>query len=218
MPTRRFAALAVTSLALLALPAALAQAPALAPSATVSLSLPPGPDLVALGTNRSVEVQVTFTVQNVACPSTAQATVRLSLLDQPNIMAGISSHLGAQTLTFNVTGPAQYASAPFSQTLATTLSYSIHPLARGDHDHAFNVTASYDGSLAGCTVAPGSALPGSSAHGLHRIHTGPSSVPTQVPSTPSPTRTSAKGSPSLASAPCLAALALALALRRRVAP
>ncbi|MHB8634773.1 MAG: hypothetical protein ACYDBQ_12565 [Thermoplasmatota archaeon] len=207
--------------ALLFLPVALGQSTS--PTTSISVSLPKGPDTVPLGGNGSVAGTVTLTIQGFVCPQAqlpsgaiaGQATVKLSVADQPSPVPGITSTISPASVTFNIT-QANYVNAPFSGSAPFTVKFAVAAGTIADHDHALNVTALYDqGTPTNCQPFPPSgSVPSASAHGEHDLHTGPAAA-LGGSSGPGGVSTSA-AKKSGAGLPVLAAVVVALLARRRL--
>lgn len=210
MVSRLPAVLAVLALALL--PAATAQLPAGGPMASVTVEVAKGPATIALGSEASVPVTVTFSLSNVVCPSPGSATVTLTYADEPTPMPGLEATLAPTALTFNLTAQ-QYASPGFSGSQTAKLSYVASRTARPDHDHAFNITATFDGALTGCQALPGTTVPSDSASAAHKVRTGPAAAGNGGNGTAGPT-TEAQASPG-PELPFIAFLGIAAAAMRR---
>lgn len=215
---------ALLALAVLAVvPMAYAQLPptAASPVVTLKVDMPVGPETIALGASSNVSLTVTFGVSNVVCPtaslpasaSPGQATVKLSVKDAPGPLPGIASTVTPAQVVFNLTQP-QYASPGFSGTQKATLSLSVAKTVMASHDHALNVSATFDGTIANCQAAGGS-IPSAVAFANHMIKTGPANGPGVVNGTSIPTSTATKKSPAAGLSLLVLLGAIAVGLRRR---
>lgn len=206
-------------LALLAL-AMPTQAQAPTPTSEIVVDLEPGPAGIPLGASHEIPFQVQLTLSNIACTQAATATVTLSVADKPSPLNGVKGTVPA-TLTFSVP-QGNYGilpvSAPFEQTVDAILAINVTTEALANHEHAFQVTGEFDGSLSGCQGA--GPIPGAEGSAEHQIKTGPPLAQGAARgATQSTTNTGSSGggrsAPGLG-LPALVAVAAALvALRRR---
>lgn len=166
-------------LALAFLPSVNAQLPAAAsPSSSIKIEVDQVIQPVELGTSGTTPVQVTLSISNVFCPSPGTATVKLSVVDQPSPLQGITRTLSPTELVFNLT-QSQYANPGFTGSAQATLSYTVASSTLPNHNHAFNVSASFDGTVTGCQAA--SAIPPASAGANYSLKTGMAPVATAGP-------------------------------------
>ena len=198
-----------------------AQAQGVTPTSSVEVDLEPGPVGIPLGGSHEFPFQVTLELGNIACPQPSTATVTLSIKDLPSPLRGVQGTVPA-TLAFDVPMSASFAGlSTYRQTLDAQLSINVTPESLPDHEHTFEVTASFDGTLPGCQAA--GAIPTAQGTSEHKIKTGPASaVGTQVRgASQSPSSSGAAGDgkdapalPALALAVAVAVLAAAVARRR----
>lgn len=165
---RRFAPVVLALLAL-AVPA---QAQAPTPMSQVAVDLDPGPAGIPLGASHQIPFSVKLTLSNIACTAPATATVSLSVADKPSPLNGVKGTVPA-TVTFNV--PQGSYVTPVGQVYEGTadaiLSINVTAEALADHEHAFQVTGKFDGSLGGCQGA--GPIPSAEGSAEHQIKTGP---------------------------------------------
>ena len=189
------------------------QAQSVTPTSSIAVGLNPGPVGIPLGGGHEFPFQVTLTLANIVCTQPATAAVALSIKDLPSPLNGVKATVPA-TLTFDVP-QGNYATgvpglSPYEESLDATLSINVTAEALPNHEHTFEVTASFDGTLQGCQA--GSAIPSAEGTGEHKIKTGPASAAGSqargATQTPSSSGTDAGGK----DAPALPALALAVAV------
>ena len=157
-------------------PSALGQT---APEASLAVSLPSGPAEVALGSSHDVGFDVTLTLRNLVCASTATVRIPLSVKDQPSPLAGVKGTPTPAELVFDVP-PGSYSSSPYSKTASANLRVAVDASGPAEHEHAFVVTATYAGGLpTGCQGA--GQLPAADASGTHAIVTGKAAGATNGP-------------------------------------
>lgn len=164
-----FRALAV-SLAAILLAAVPVQAQGVAPTSAVTVDLDPGPAGIPLGGSHEFPFQVTLELANVLCPQAATATVTLAIKDLPSPLRGVEGTV-PPSLSFAVPQGATLAGSTYSETMEATLSINVTTESLPDHEHTFEVTASFDGTLQGCQSA--GAIPSAEGTGQHQIKTGP---------------------------------------------
>lgn len=169
--------LALPLVFLLAVPLASAQT---APEATLGMSIAPGPVSIALGASHETPFDVTLTLRGVVCTSAASVQVPVSVKDKPSPLAGVKGTPEPAALLFDV--PAgSYSSNAYSKKLLGTLRVSVAESAPSNHEHAFELTASYaSGVPSGCQGA--GSMAATDAAGSHAITTGGSSA-TGTPAT-----------------------------------
>lgn len=222
--------MARVTLAVLALATVLLAAPALAQfpgmpggsSVTLSVTVAKGPAEVALGANATIPVKVDFSVSNIICPQAqlpsgavpGVVTIKLKAIDRPSPIAGITPSLAPQQLTFNIT-TAQYVNSAYTASGTSQFTYTVAKTAMASHDHTFNITATFDGTISGCQALTGS-IPSAVASGEHQIKTGPGAAPTSGTGTGSASPTTTKKSPGFGTTALVVALA-ALVIRRKEA-
>lgn len=197
-------------LATLMVAALSAQAQGVTPTSSVEVDLDPGPVGIPLGGSHEFPFQVTLELGNIACPQASTATVTLAIKDLPSPLRGVQGAVPA-TLAFAVPMSTSLGGlSTYSETMDATLSINVTTESLPDHEHTFEVTASFDGTVQGCQAA--GAIPTAEGTGQHMIKTGPASAAgTQVrgaTQTPSSTGAANDGK----DAPALPALALAVAV------
>ena len=208
------------SLAAVLLSALPAQAQGVTPTSSVALDLDPGPVSIPLGASHEIPFQVKLTLSNLACTQAATATVTLSVKDKPSPLNGVKG-MAPATLTFNVP-QGNYlsgvpASSPYEQRADATLSINVTTEALANHEHAFEVTGKFDGTLSGCQGA--GTIPSAEGSAEHQIKTGPAAAQgaalgaTNSQTSPPPSSDGSKGAPGLG-APGLVLLAIVLAALR----
>lgn len=198
-----------------------AQAQGVAPTSSVAVDLDPGPVGIPLGGSHEFPFQVTLSLANLACTQATTAIVALSIKDLPSPLNGVKGTVPV-TLTFDVPQGNYAAGAPglspYEETMDAQLSINVSATALADHQHTFEVTASFDGTVTGCQGL--GAVPAAEGTGEHQIKTGPSSAAgtaargATVSTSASPEGDS-KGAPAPAIPLLFAAVALAALVRRR---
>lgn len=154
-----------------------AQAQGVSPTSEVAVDLDPGPVGIPLGGSHAFPFQVTFRLSNVVCTQPTTVTVALSIKDLPSPLNGVTGSVPA-TLTFDVP-QGNYATgvpglSPYEGTLDAELAINVSSTALADHEHTFEVTANFDGTVTGCQGLSG--VPSAEAKGEHKIKTGPASA------------------------------------------
>jgi hypothetical protein len=203
----------LASLALAASPV-LAQAPT--PASSVEVALDPGPVGIPLGGSHAFPFQVTLGFSNVVCTQLTSATVSLSIKDLPSPLNGVTGAVPA-TLTFDVP-QGNYAAgvpglSPYEQTLDAELSINVSATALADHEHTFEVTANFDGTVTGCQGL--SAMPSAEGKGEHQIKTGPASAAGSTARGATQTQSAPTGDSKDAPGPGALLIALALVVLAR---
>ncbi|MHB1260192.1 MAG: hypothetical protein ACYC2H_00605 [Thermoplasmatota archaeon] len=168
---RRIAALGLLIMLALSVPA---QAQAPTPTSAVAVELEPGPVGIPIGGSHSFPFQVKLTLANLVCNQASTATVTLSIKDLPSPLNGVQGTV-PPTLAFSVP-MGNYASgvpglSPYEQSMHATLSINVTTESLPNHEHTFEVKASFDGELTGCQGA--GAIPSAEGTGQHQIKTGP---------------------------------------------
>lgn len=152
------------------------QAQAPTPTSEIVVDLEPGPAGIPLGASHEIPFQVQLTLSNIACTQAATATVTLAVADKPSPLNGVKGTVPA-TLTFSVP-QGNYGilpvSAPFEQTVDATLAINVTTEALANHEHTFQVTGNFDGSLSGCQSA--GPIPAAEGSAEHQIKTGPAAA------------------------------------------
>lgn len=223
---------------ILMLPVGLADAPA--PLTSVSVSLPPGPVNIPLGAEHQIPLKITFTANNLGCTQDATITLPITVMGSPSELKSVTARPSIADAKFTIPSgiyqdAAAAGSGPYNKTIDATLTIMVGADAPANHQHAFQVTATYNGGMpAGCQAVGD--LPKATGMAKHQLVTGASSAsPTAAPTMtgmsaaehaqmtaqgaatpPPPPAPSAKKTPSASFAMTLAFVAaLAIALRKR---
>lgn len=166
----RLLAAVVTAGIVAALPA---QAQGVTPTSSLAVNLEPGPVGIPLGGGHEFLFEVTLALGNIVCPQASTATVALAIADLPSPLRGVQGTVPA-TLAFEVPMSASIAGSAYQQTMDATLSINVTTESLPDHEHTFEVTATFDGTLQGCQAA--GAIPSAEGTGQHKIKTGPAAA------------------------------------------
>lgn len=213
---RRITGLVLLVLVALAAPA---QAQTPTPTSAVAIELDPGPAGIPLGGSHDMPFQVKLTLSNIVCTQAAMATVALAVADKPSPLNGVKGTAPA-TVTFTIPqGNYGVASSPFEETADAALMINVTSESLPNHEHTFEVTGTFEGTLTGCQGA--GPIPRAEGSAEHQIKTGPAPAQgaargaTQTQGTGTSGDGGSKDAPGL-EAPILLAMAIGLvALRRR---
>ncbi len=193
-----------------------AQAQGVAPTSVVEIDVDPGPAGIPLGMSHDIPFQVTLELSNIVCPQAATATVTLAIKDLPSPLRGVQGNVPA-TLAFEVPMSASIAGSAYQQTMDATLSINVTAESLPDHEHTFEVTATFDGTLQGCQAA--GAIPSAEGSAQHKIKTGPAAAAGVARGATASTSTSpdsgSKGAPAPTALLLVAAVLVAAMVRRR---
>jgi hypothetical protein len=213
----------VAVLLLLAAPA-LAQTSNNDPSVDVTISVSPSTAAtVALGGNVSFTVTVGATLHNYFCSQASTLPLALSFKEQPSPLPGISPNMGsAVQLAIGAQANSLGGMATTLTPVSTYLNVTVAKTVPGNHEHAFNVTASFAGqNPTNCQALSATAPPARSVSALASIKTGPPLGNTTTsgtpPVTPGGTSETSKKSPSLLMPVLVGVVGMAAAIRRRKA-
>ena len=210
----RFLAAVLVVLTAVALPA---QGQGATPTSSVEVDLDPGPAGIPLGGSHEFPFQVTLELGNVVCAQAATATVTLDIEDLPSPLRGVQGTVPA-TLAFDIPmNTIVVGGTTYEQTLDATLSINVTTESLPDHEHTFQVTATFDGTLQGCQAA--GPVPAAEGMGEHKIKTGPAAAAGAARGATISTSTGpepdSKDAPLPAAPILLTVLALAALARRR---
>lgn len=157
---------------LLLAPAAMAQVPEVS-TASVTIGVPAGPDVVPLGGNLERLVSVDLKLNNVFCPNEVTGAVSLSVADIPSALPGVQTKMTPSEVPFTLAAGA----SNHAVTGEATLNISVAATTLGDHEHGFNITATFNpSSLSGPCLGftpSGASVPGASDSASTQIKTGP---------------------------------------------
>ncbi|MGB0652903.1 MAG: hypothetical protein ACPGQL_06855 [Thermoplasmatota archaeon] len=195
-----------------------AQTP-LDPSATVSVTIEPGPMNVNAGGTHQMPFDVAMTVDNLLCPNAVTGRVGLAVEHFPSPLPEYTATV-PDAFEFDVPAGAHsgLGGTAVSASGSLVLDLNIAANALQDHEHTFRIIATLDAaSLSGCTTV--AALPEATAQADHAVYTVPEPEPEDASTTMETTGGDAGGegedSPAPALLAPLALIGAALVARRR---